>query len=58
MKMKSPGRRNRGQPKRWFTDMVVDNEIEVELRLEHTWNQKSWRVTIRCDYPGRKQTES
>ena len=48
--MELPGRRRRGQPKR-FIDAVKEDMQIVGVRVEDTENRVKWKTVIRCGDP-------
>ena len=51
LRMKLPGKRKRGRPKRMFMDVVKEDMAQVEVTEEDTEDINNWRMKIRCGDP-------
>ena len=51
LRMKLPGKRKRGRPKRRFMDVAKEDTAEVEVTEEDTEDRNNWRWKIRCGDP-------
>ena len=51
MKMKLPGKRRRGRPKRRFLDVVKEDMKEVGAKDIDIEDRKMWRIMICCGHP-------
>ena len=51
MKMKLPGKRRRGRPKRRFVDVVKEDMGEVGAKETDIEDRKAWRMMEHCGHP-------